>query len=238
MAITSAELLKVSIVMFFQYIPLKGSTTSCLLSTPYFVWSENLLRVNLILTFRLLINTLHDTNPIHNLWGVPLVTDLQLDFVPLVTTLWAWQLGQLSAHLTIYSSSLYFTSLFMRVSGESVSKVLLNSWVNTVHWAGCVAVECYQAGWGWLPLHKTMLTTSNHLLVLHSFGNVWNGFQDYFTPSPSQESRWGLILLLALHESMTGISFLPALRNLPQRLWPLKGNGDWFCNTVNQFPQH
>lgn len=42
----------------------------------------------------------------------PLVTGLQLDFVPLITPLWAQLLNQFSIHLTVCSVSPYINSLY------------------------------------------------------------------------------------------------------------------------------
>ncbi|KAK4807192.1 hypothetical protein QYF61_024312 [Mycteria americana] len=54
-----------------------------------------------------------------------LVTGLQLDFVPLITTLWAQPFSQFSVHLTVCSSSPYINSFSMRTLQEK--KALLKS---------------------------------------------------------------------------------------------------------------
>jgi len=41
-------------------------------------------------------------------WGTLLASGLQLDFVPLFTTLWAWLLSQFSVHLTAHPASCPF----------------------------------------------------------------------------------------------------------------------------------
>ena len=70
-----------------------------------------------------------------------------------------------------------------------------------------------------------MLTSRNHLLVLHMFGN---SFQNYLLHFLSRD--WGeagqsgvpQVLLLALLEENSGISFLPVLWKLCQSPWPFK----------------
>ena len=52
-----------------------------------------------------------------------LVTDLQLDFVPLITTLWARPFSQFSIHLTVSSGPYSFS---MKIFWKRVSKTLLN----------------------------------------------------------------------------------------------------------------
>ena len=47
-------------------------------------------------------------------------------------------------------------------------------------------VEGYQSGRPCLLLHKSMPTTPNHLLILH----VWKILSEGFAPSPSQWLRW------------------------------------------------
>jgi len=54
--------------------------------------------------------------------STPVKTDLQLDFVLLITTLWAQQFSQLSVHLIVHFSSLYFVSLSLRLLQETVLK--------------------------------------------------------------------------------------------------------------------
>lgn len=44
-------------------------------------------------------------------WGTLLVTGLHLDFLPPVTTLWGWQIRQLSIHLTVHLSSVIYLDL-------------------------------------------------------------------------------------------------------------------------------
>jgi len=54
---------------------------------PTFVSSANLLRVRFILSSRSLMSKLNKTGPSTDPWGTPLVTGLQLDSAPLMTTL-------------------------------------------------------------------------------------------------------------------------------------------------------
>lgn len=52
----------------------------------------------------------------------PLVTGLQLDFVPLTTPLWAQLFNLFSIHLTVCSVSPYINSLYLRICGSQCQK--------------------------------------------------------------------------------------------------------------------
>jgi len=52
---------------------------------------------------------------------------LQIDFVPQITTLWAWPFIQFSIQLPLCSSSPYFISFSMRILQETTQKALLKS---------------------------------------------------------------------------------------------------------------
>lgn len=45
-------------------------------------------------------------------WSTLLVTGIQLDFAPLITTFWAWLLSQLSIHQVFLSTSPYYSFFF------------------------------------------------------------------------------------------------------------------------------
>ncbi|KAK4827586.1 hypothetical protein QYF61_019488, partial [Mycteria americana] len=68
-------------------------------TAPSFVSSANLLKVHSVPAFRTLIKILNRTGP------------SPLDFVPLITTLWAQLFSQFSIHLTVCSSSPYIHNL-------------------------------------------------------------------------------------------------------------------------------
>lgn len=57
--------------------------------------------------------------------GTPLVACLQLDLVPLITTLWTLLVSQFSIHHIVYLPNLYLVILCMKVLSETVSKFLL-----------------------------------------------------------------------------------------------------------------
>lgn len=78
-------------------------------TAPSFVTSADMLQLNRI-------------GPGVEPWHTPLMTGLQLDFMRLITTLWALQLSRFSIHLTAHWFTLYFTSLFMRILWGTVSK--------------------------------------------------------------------------------------------------------------------
>lgn len=77
-----------------------------------------------------LMNVVNRIKPIIDPWATLPVTASQLDFIPLITTLWAWPFTQFLVHLPVCSSSLYFSSFPVRILWqtvlESLSKALLN----------------------------------------------------------------------------------------------------------------
>lgn len=82
------------------------------------------------------------------------------------------------------------------------------------------------------------LTSADHLLVLHVYGN---GFQKVFLhhfPRHWGEADWWVVPWVLLLEYWSDIWFLPALRNLPQSPWSFKHNQEWPCNDISQFSQH
>ncbi|KAK4831797.1 hypothetical protein QYF61_019227 [Mycteria americana] len=62
------------------------------------------------------------------------VTGFQLDFVPPITTLWAWLFSQFS-HLTVCSNSPYSFSFSVRIWWETVSKAFLKSSIRNNIWS-------------------------------------------------------------------------------------------------------
>lgn len=113
------------------------------------------------------------------LQGTPLLTCLQLGFVPLVTPSCAHSFGQFLIYLTFHLSNLYFVSLSTKV------KVNNMAWSPVTHKTSHPTVEGNELGQARFPLCKSMQTTPDHLLVLHGFGNA---FQEDF-PLPSQGLR-------------------------------------------------
>jgi len=87
----------------------------------------NMLRVHSLPSSGSLMKRLSSIGPINDPWDAQLVTGLQLDFVPLITTIWAWQFIQFSSHLVLYLSSLYFISFSVRTLWDTVLNVLLKS---------------------------------------------------------------------------------------------------------------
>jgi len=97
-----------------------------------------------------LIKRLSNTGPSIDAWGTPIVTDLQLDFVLLITTLRACQFRQLSVHLTIHFTSPYFISLW-----ASWLLVLLGNhhqFPPETSWAACALLCCPSTRHEW---HKS-----------------------------------------------------------------------------------
>ena len=95
--------------MRFQFIsPLwMAAHPSGVSATPRsFESSANLLTVlsapsSKLLMKMLLMKMLNNISPSVDRWGTPLVTGLHLEFVPLVTILWAWTFSEFLVHLTV-----------------------------------------------------------------------------------------------------------------------------------------
>lgn len=84
-----------------------------------------------------------------------------------------------------------------------------------LHQVSRLIVEGYQVSQTSFPLHESMLTTPNHLLVLSIFGIP--DFLHHFPKDPG-EADWPIvpsITLLALLGYRSDICFLPDLRNAP-----------------------
>jgi len=69
---------------------------------------------------------LNSIRPCVDPWAIPLVTDIQLDFVPLITMVWVWLFRQFSIHLTVHFSNICFLSFCMRMLQDTVVKILSN----------------------------------------------------------------------------------------------------------------
>lgn len=73
-----------------------------------FLSSVLLLRVHSNSLSRSIMKKLNRMGPSIEPWGTLLIIDLQLDLVPLTTTLWAWLFSQVLINLTVCSSRPYF----------------------------------------------------------------------------------------------------------------------------------
>ena len=146
--------------------------------TPFsFVSSENLLRMHSAPLSRSLMKMLYTTASSINPWSMILLTDMQLDFMPLVTTLWTQPYSQFSVHLTVYlSSSILHQLACEEVAGDSVKRLTkVNR--NNIHssplirGASHLITEGYQVGQACFSLCKSMLTTPQSLLARCMSGN-------------------------------------------------------------------
>jgi len=128
---------------------------------PSFESSENLLRVHSIPS-PMLLKMLKKTRPITNPWRTSLATDLHLDYVPLITTLWALWDSQFSIHLTLCSSIPQLLSLLMRMLWDAVSNTLLKSRYKSPfnYPTGHDSTEGYQIGQAWFPFGESILIPS------------------------------------------------------------------------------
>lgn len=66
-----------------------------------------------------------ESDPSIDTWSIPVVTNLQLDFVPLIIMLLAQYFCQLKIHLTVHFWNPFLISLSMKMLQETVMKALL-----------------------------------------------------------------------------------------------------------------
>ena len=92
-----------------------------------FVSSANLLRVDTILSSKSLMKIANKTRSSTDPWGTLLKADLQLDSVPLLTTLLDWPVSQFLIQFTVHSSIPHFLIFIIRMVWETVSNALLKS---------------------------------------------------------------------------------------------------------------
>lgn len=123
-----------------------------------FVPSVNLMRVHSALSPRFLIKILNSIALCIDPWGTTLVIGFQLDFLLLITTLWAYLFSQFSVHLTVYSSASLWGSYgrqcwkLYRSAGRQHPLLSPNLPSQSFHHRG------YQVGQPWLPLGESVLT--------------------------------------------------------------------------------
>ena len=111
----SAQLSSLSRSRWMAAQPAGVSTTP-----PSFVSSTNLLRVHSNSSSRSLMKKLNKTRLSTDPWGIPLVTSLQLDSAPLMTTLWVLPFSQFSVN--------YFMSRIERRRRDWLWKGEKNYW--------------------------------------------------------------------------------------------------------------
>lgn len=90
--------------------------------SPSLVSSVNLLRAHSVPLSRLLTKTLNSTGTGTGPWGTSVAASCQLDFVPLITTLWAQQSSQVSTRYILYLFKPYLIDLAIRILWETISK--------------------------------------------------------------------------------------------------------------------
>ena len=90
---------------------------------PRFVSSENFLREHSAPSSRSIKKMLNRTGPTIDPWCTLLVTGFQLDFVPLIMTLWAWRFNYFWVYLTVFSFSPYFNSLSVKILRDIVENL-------------------------------------------------------------------------------------------------------------------
>lgn len=71
----------------------------------------HVLRAQYVSLPRLLMKILNNISLSIEPWGTPLASGVQLDFMPLITTLWAQQFCQFSVHLATHLPSPYQTTI-------------------------------------------------------------------------------------------------------------------------------
>lgn len=108
-------------------IPLNSRSFDVSATSHTFLSSVNLLGVHSVLLFRSLMKASNSVGPRTNPWSTPLLTCLQLDFMPLIITFWTQLLSQFSIYIALHLSNLWFVILSIRMVFETGSKVLVES---------------------------------------------------------------------------------------------------------------
>lgn len=209
LALPLVELHEIHLCPILQPIktPLNGSTP--ILCISHLASSVNLLRVQPVPSSKSLIKTLNSICPSIDPWDTLVVSGLQLGFVQLIPT---FELGSsasfqpisLLIHLTLTSSVCLW-----RCYGRQCEKPCPSSTVLPFPTPNHYIIGS-RHGQARFPLHKSLRTTPNHLLVLM----FWNGFQDYLLHLLSWDRGDGYqpvvlwIFLLALLEDSSDICFL------------------------------
>lgn len=148
-------------------------------------------RVSSVSLFRLLTMMLNGTELRISPWDTPPVARVQLNFIDMVTILWALQFLQFSVPFTVHflvCTSLACLQGWMGCRAESLTKVsnIHHCW--PVHWASHWKLS------GWLstisPASKSMLTTLNHLNIFQMFENSFQEDAIHHLPSDQGKSDW------------------------------------------------
>lgn len=156
--------------------------------------------------------------------GTLLVTRLQPDFVPLTTTLWAWQFSLISVHLSGLLTGLYFTSLILRMLQEAVES-LAQAEMNNIH------ALLHPLNW---PCHHGRQSGSSSMIfplemthknvpVLCMLGNVCTDYLLHQHPKRQDEGDW----LWSFLDSLSRWEW-HLFQASPRRLsWPFQGCWMW-----------
>lgn len=159
---------------------------------PGFVLSANLLRV--LSRSKSLTKMLNRTESSTDPSGTPIiVTGLQLDFVPLDTTLWTNSLSRFSTHITICSSSPYLSSFSVSILLNSTMKVFLKSRQTISSLSPHLSSQSFNCR------SLSCCLSISYSLQIHAGSQLpvcpWKQVPELFVPLPSQWSRWDWYIL-------------------------------------------
>lgn len=105
---------------------------------------------------------MYSTGPSSNPRGAPPMSDLQQDFVLLITTLLAQQLSHFSILLTVYSSNTYFICLCMGMVQRTVPRDLKSRegiyCSPLIHWGHHFITDHHQVHQAWISTYLTFHT--------------------------------------------------------------------------------
>lgn len=139
--------------------------------------------------------------------------------------------------------------LFCQFSCENVREYstasLTIAEINNIHCSTLIHQVChlitegYWVGQAWFPLHKSLLSIPNHLLVLHLFGNSFQYYLlHHFLRDPDEPVIPNIFLLAFLEDRVESLFwFLLVLKNLSWLPSPSKNNWEWPGSDTSQFPQ-
>lgn len=155
---------------------------------PDLVSPVNLHKAQSVLLSRLLTKTLISIGTGTDPSGTSLVTSCQLDFVPLIKTLWAQQSSQVSTHYILYLSKLCLTNLALRILPEAISKPFVKAKRTTLITLQkpTTIISSSQKTIRLVRHSKSMLTVSQ---TSSCSLRAWTQLPEEFAPQTSQKRR-------------------------------------------------
>lgn len=156
--------------------------------------------------------------------GTPIiVTGLQLDFVPLDTTLWTNSLSRFSTHITICSSSPYLSRFSVSILLNSTMKVFLKSRQTISSLSPHLSSQSFNCR------SLSCCLSISYSLQIHAGSQLpvcpWKQVPELFVPLPSQWSRWDWYISVGLLSLFEKSSYLRVMTFILL----ITFHAQWYC---------